>query len=108
MADYSGSRDLPARVEAMMRSALNSDQGRRKIAAARNVLAAQLASGRLTAESVLEVFRREVDKAVANYLSHDCSDRVGYHAYAASGIAQKEARRLADQFLANGGRGDRG
>jgi hypothetical protein len=100
MIDRYGPRDSAARIEALIQAALASDYGKRKIAAAHDALNLQLHSGRLTAESVLDVFKRQVDIAVANHLSRGSEIQVGYHNYACSGLASKAARRLADDFLA--------
>ena len=99
-----GSRDTPARIEALIQAALTSEQGRRKIAAAQALLNEQLHSGRLTAESVLVTFKRHVDISVANQLSRTSEGQVGYHSYTCSGLAEKAARRLADEFLARADR----
>lgn len=100
MIDRYGPRDSPARIEALIQAAVSSYQGKRKIMAAHDVLKVQLTLGRLTAEGVLEVFKRQVDIAVANHLSRGSDLQVGYHAYSCSGLAAKEVRRLADEFLA--------
>ena len=95
-----GQRDTPARIEALIQAALASDHGRRKIAAAQALLNGQITSGKLSAESVLEVFKHKVDIAVSNQLSGPCEFAVRFHAYAESGLGEKAARRLADEFLA--------
>jgi hypothetical protein len=99
MVDAYGQRDTPARIEALIQAALTSDHGRRKIAAAQALLTAQTAGGKLTAQRVLEVFKHKVDIAVSHQLSGRSEFAVGFHAYAASGLGDRAARRLADEFL---------
>jgi hypothetical protein len=100
MIDRYGPRDSSVRIEALIQAALASDYGKRKIAAAHEALNQQLQAGRLTAESVLDLFKRQVDIAVANHISRGSDVQVGYHNYSCSGLALKAARRLADEFLA--------
>ena len=99
MVDRYGQRDTPARIEALIQAALASDHGRRKIAAAQALLNAQIASGKLTAESVLDQFKRKVDIAVSHQLSGPSEFGVHVHSYSASGLGAQAARRLADDFL---------
>jgi len=99
MVDRYGQRDTPARIEALIQAALASDHGRRKIAAAHALLSAQIASGKLTAESVLDTFKRKVDIAVSHQLSGPSEFGVHFHSYSASGLGAQAARRLADEFL---------
>ncbi|MBI1213035.1 MAG: hypothetical protein GC190_16350 [Alphaproteobacteria bacterium] len=94
-----GQRETPARIEALIQAALASDHGRRKIADAHAWLNAQAGSGKLSTDSVLEKFKRQVDIAVSHQLSGPSEFAVRYHAYAASGLAVKAARRLAEEFL---------
>ena len=104
MIDRYGPRDSAARIEALIQAALSSDYGKRKVAAAYDALNLQLGAGRLTAESVLELFKRQVDISVANHISRTADFQVGYHNYTCSGLAAKEARRLADEYLARADR----
>jgi len=99
MVDQYGQRDTPARIEALIQAALASDHGRRKIAAAQALLNGQINSGKINAEGVVDTFRRKVDIAVSHQLSGPCEFAVRFHAYAASGLGEKAARRLADEFL---------
>lgn len=96
MVENGGQRDTPARIEALIQAALASDHGRRKIAAAQAWLNAQ---GKLSHDSVLEKFKRHIDIAVSHQLSGPSEFAVRYHAYAASGLAEKIARRLAEEYL---------
>jgi hypothetical protein len=100
MVEPHGPRDTPARIEALIQAALASDHGRRKIAAAQAWLNAQAGTGKLSADGVLDKFKRQVDIAVSHQLSGPCEFAVRYHAYAASGLAEKAARRLAEEYLA--------
>ena len=107
MVDRYGPRDSTARIEALIQAALSSDYGKRRLSTAYDALNTQFRSGRLTAESVLDQFKRHVDIVVANYLSGKCEIQVGYHSYSCSGLATKAARRLADEFLARADRSPR-
>jgi hypothetical protein len=99
MVEPHGQRETPARIEALIQAALASDHGRRKIAAAQAWLNAQSGSGKLSADSVLDKFKRQVDIAVSHQLSGPCELAVRYHAYASSGLGEKVARRLAEEYL---------
>ena len=100
MVEHTGQRDTPARIEALIQAALASDHGRRKIAEAQTWLNAHAGSSKLSADSVLDKFRRQVDIAVSHQLSGPCELAVRFHAYAASGLGVKAARRLAEEYLA--------
>ena len=99
MIDRYGPRDSTARIEALIQAALSSDYGKRRLAATCDALNVQLRAGKLTADGVLGVFKRDVDIVVAHQISRGSDTQIGYHNYACSGLAAKAAHRLADEFL---------
>ncbi len=102
MVDRYPQRDTPSRIEALIQAALASDHGKRKLAAAQTLVTSQI--GRLTSEAVIDIFKRHLDISVSHQLSQPSDFQVGYHAYAASGLAERAARRLAEEFLSRAGK----